>query len=121
MRCIQVAIVSDGRRNCNAQTLEYLTNLGLFNAEHMYEALESSSSVSLHLFESSVLLSDSLSKKHKPLQILFALKEENGGKLDSHRWFFNAFAAQLRPKYTFVRTTIIIIMKAVFCAKIYCI
>jgi cellulose synthase/poly-beta-1,6-N-acetylglucosamine synthase-like glycosyltransferase len=30
------------------------------------------------------------------------LKERNGGKLDSHLWFFNAFANHLNPKYTFL-------------------
>ena len=34
--------------------------------------------------------------------MIFALKEANGGKLDSHLWFFNAFADQLNPKYTFL-------------------
>ena len=28
--------------------------------------------------------------------MIFALKEANGGKLDSHLWFFNAFADQLK-------------------------
>ena len=26
-----------------------------------------------------------------PLRLLFALKERNAGKLDSHSWFFNGF------------------------------
>ncbi len=37
---------------------------------------------------------------YPPMQILFALKEKNGGKLDSHLWFFHAFAEHLQPKYT---------------------
>jgi cellulose synthase/poly-beta-1,6-N-acetylglucosamine synthase-like glycosyltransferase len=31
----------------------------------------------------------------KPLQTIFGLKEHNAGKLDSHLWFFNAFAEQV--------------------------
>ena len=43
---------------------------------------------------------DTQREYHFPLQLIFALKEKNGGKLNSHLWFFNAFAGQLNPKYT---------------------
>ena len=32
-----------------------------------------------------------------PVQILFCLKEQNKKKLNSHRWFFNAFGPLLQP------------------------
>lgn len=32
-----------------------------------------------------------------PIQILFCLKEKNAKKLNSHRWFFRAFAPILNP------------------------
>ena len=32
-----------------------------------------------------------------PVQILFCLKEKNQKKINSHRWFFNAFADVLAP------------------------
>lgn len=32
-----------------------------------------------------------------PTQILFCLKEKNQRKINSHRWFFQAFCAQLKP------------------------
>src|SRR5690606_928330 len=32
-----------------------------------------------------------------PIQILFCLKEKNAKKLNSHRWFFNAFGPLLNP------------------------
>jgi chitin synthase len=35
-----------------------------------------------------------------PLQAVYALKEQNAGKLNSHLWFFNGFAEQLRPEFT---------------------
>lgn len=39
-----------------------------------------------------------------PTQILFCLKEKNQKKINSHRWFFNAFAPLLQvccsPAYT---------------------
>lgn len=37
------------------------------------------------------------------MQLVFALKETNGGKLHSHMWFFNAFCEPVQPKYTVVR------------------
>jgi len=32
-----------------------------------------------------------------PVQVLFCLKEQNKKKLNSHRWFFNAFGPLIRP------------------------
>jgi chitin synthase len=32
-----------------------------------------------------------------PVQILFCLKEQNKKKLNSHRWFFNAFGLLIQP------------------------
>lgn len=57
--------------------------------------MQISNDVTLHLFETTVILSDSLTRAHSPLQLVFALKEHNGGKLDSHRWFFNGVASQV--------------------------
>ncbi|CEO96773.1 hypothetical protein PBRA_005377 [Plasmodiophora brassicae] len=101
-RRFQVVIVSDGRRQCHPKTLEYLQLLGAFNQAVMDDALEASTDITMHLFETTAILSDSLTAYHNPLQIVFVLKEDNGGKLDSHRWFFNALAAQVRPTYTFL-------------------
>lgn len=35
-----------------------------------------------------------------PVQVVFCLKEQNKKKLNSHRWFFNAFCEQLQPEVT---------------------
>lgn len=32
-----------------------------------------------------------------PVQILFCMKENNAKKINSHRWFFNAFGSVLQP------------------------
>ncbi len=32
-----------------------------------------------------------------PVQVIFCLKEKNKGKINSHRWFFNAFGPILEP------------------------
>ena len=34
---------------------------------------------------------------HIPVQVLFCLKEKNQKKINSHRWFFNAFGPILQP------------------------
>ncbi|CAG8811139.1 35182_t:CDS:2 [Gigaspora margarita] len=56
--------------------------------------------VTTHLFEyTTQLMVDNDFKIHNilPVQIMFCLKEKNTKKLNSHRWFFNAFAACLNP------------------------
>lgn len=32
-----------------------------------------------------------------PIQVIFCLKEQNKKKLNSHRWFFNAFGPLIKP------------------------
>ena len=32
-----------------------------------------------------------------PVQVIFCLKEKNAKKINSHRWFFNAFGPVLNP------------------------
>jgi chitin synthase len=34
---------------------------------------------------------------HMPVQVIFCLKEKNQKKINSHRWFFNAFGPILQP------------------------
>jgi chitin synthase len=36
---------------------------------------------------------------YPPLQIMYATKTTNRGKLDSHCWFFDGFAYLLQPDY----------------------
>lgn len=36
-------------------------------------------------------------RNHVPVQVLFCLKEKNQKKINSHRWFFNAFGPILQP------------------------
>ncbi|DAZ97368.1 TPA: hypothetical protein N0F65_003391 [Lagenidium giganteum] len=98
---VAVAIVSDGRTKASATCLEYLTDLGAFDEEIM-TVTSAGVDVQMHLFESTVQLvrNDNFEAYYPPIQIIYALKENNGGKLNSHLWFFNAFAEQLIPTYT---------------------
>jgi cellulose synthase/poly-beta-1,6-N-acetylglucosamine synthase-like glycosyltransferase len=36
------------------------------------------------------------------MQVAFLLKEENAGKLHSHRWVFNSFCTQVQPEYIYL-------------------
>jgi len=99
-----VAIVIDGRTKANKETLRYASSAGFFSEELMNDALDQNMSPTMHLFEYTAQLKEdeNFEKRFPPMQIIFALKEHNGGKLDSHLWFFNAFADQLIPKYCFL-------------------
>jgi chitin synthase len=100
-----VVIVIDGRTKANKETLNYAAANGFFNPDLMEEALgQSDLHPTMHIFEYTAQLKEdeNFEKRFPPLQIIFAIKEHNGGKLDSHLWFFNAFADQVIPKYTFL-------------------
>ncbi|KAJ0401193.1 hypothetical protein P43SY_007612 [Pythium insidiosum] len=98
---VAVAIVSDGRTKASASCLDYLTSLGAFDEEIM-TVTSAGVDVQMHLFESTVqfMRDDNFEAFYPPIQIIYALKEHNGGKLNSHLWFFNAFSEQLLPTYT---------------------
>jgi len=49
--------------------------------------VDNSQTVYLHLFENVIYYKD-----YPPMQFMFALKEFNAGKLDTHLWFFEGFA-----------------------------
>lgn len=100
---VLVCIVSDGRQKANPGTLKFLESIGLYD-EDVMTITATGADVRCHLFEHTVQLTKDKSFNRKkpfpPLQVLFALKEHNAGKLDSHLWYFNAFAEQILPNYT---------------------
>ncbi|EQC40891.1 hypothetical protein SDRG_01956 [Saprolegnia diclina VS20] len=98
---VAVAIVSDGRTKASKTCLEYLKAVGAFDEEIM-TVTSLGVDVQMHLFESTLQLVENQNFEafYPPLQVIYALKENNGGKLNSHLWFFNAFSEQLNPKYT---------------------
>ena len=66
--------------------------------------------VQMHTFSYAAQLQPSSDKlkrrygqRYPPMQTMFCVKEHNGGKLDSHKWFFDAYCAQLNPTYVVVR------------------
>ncbi|RHY39101.1 hypothetical protein DYB30_006661 [Aphanomyces astaci] len=98
---VAIAVVSDGRTKASPTCLEFLTQLGSFDEEIM-TVTSLGVDTQMHLFESTVQLVENHNFENfsPPMQLLYALKEHNGGKLNSHLWFFNAFAEQLNPTYT---------------------
>ncbi|CAK4677720.1 hypothetical protein LEN26_010192 [Aphanomyces euteiches] len=104
---ILVCVVSDGRTKANKGTLNFLRDIGVFDEDAM-NIMMVGVDVQCHLFEFCVQLkkgktiADSVASKHlfPPTQVVFALKEHNAGKLNSHEWYFNAFAEQVQPEYT---------------------
>ncbi|CBQ67884.1 probable Chitin Synthase 3 [Sporisorium reilianum SRZ2] len=103
---VVVAIISDGRKKIHPRVLDCLAALGVYQdgvAKNMVDGKE----VQAHLYEYTTQLSIDSKLQFKgaerglvPMQIIFCLKEKNAKKINSHRWFFNAFCPILQPNVT---------------------
>ncbi|KAG8862908.1 Chitin synthase, class 2 [Tulasnella sp. 330] len=97
---VVVCVVSDGRNKINGRTLKVLSLMGCYQ-EGIPKDTVGGKDVTAHLFEftSQVMVTDTgeVSSSACPIQILFCLKEQNKKKLNSHRWFFNAFGPLIKP------------------------
>ncbi|KAF9241557.1 glycosyltransferase family 2 protein [Melanogaster broomeanus] len=101
---VVVCIVADGRKKIHPRVLDCLTLLGVYQpGDHMKNAVNNKE-VTAHLFEytTSFALDPNIQFKYPdkgivPTQIIFCMKEKNQKKINSHRWFFNAFAPMLQP------------------------
>ncbi|KAH9837347.1 chitin synthase [Rhodofomes roseus] len=97
---VVVCVVSDGRSKINKRTLQVLSLMGCYQ-EGVAKDTVGGKDVTAHIFEftSNVVVSEKgeVSKSACPVQIIFCLKEQNKKKLNSHRWFFNAFGPLVRP------------------------
>ncbi|KAF9502229.1 chitin synthase 2 [Pleurotus eryngii] len=97
---VVVCVVSDGRSKINKRTLQVLTVMGCYQ-EGIAKDSVGGKDVTAHIFEytSSVVVTEKgeVSQGVCPVQILFCLKEQNKKKLNSHRWFFNAFGPLIKP------------------------
>ncbi|KPI40563.1 Chitin synthase 2 [Cyphellophora attinorum] len=101
---VVVCVVSDGRAKINERTKAVLAGLGVYQdgiakqrvnekdvTAHIYEY---TTQVGLELKGQQVVLKP---RTNTPVQILFCLKEKNQKKINSHRWFFQAFGRVLDP------------------------
>ncbi|RIA86343.1 Glycosyltransferase Family 2 protein [Glomus cerebriforme] len=100
---VVVCVVSDGYEEINKTTKAYLAAIGVYQ-EGVIKKEVDNKSVTAHIFEyTSQLCLDPDMKPvgekvdYTPIQVLFCLKEENTKKINSHRWFFNAFGRNLNP------------------------
>ncbi|KAF7972219.1 hypothetical protein HWV62_18722 [Athelia sp. TMB] len=97
---VVVCVVSDGRSKVNKRTLQVLNLMGCFQEGVMKDSV-GGKDVTAHIFEytTNVIVTDSgeVSTGACPVQVLFCLKEQNKKKLNSHRWFFNAFGPLIKP------------------------
>lgn len=97
---VVVCVVSDGRNKVNKRTLQVLSLMGCYQ-EGIAKDSVGGKDVTAHIYEytTSVIVTDTgeVSKGSCPVQLLFCLKEQNKKKLNSHRWFFNAFGPLLKP------------------------
>ncbi|RSH88864.1 Chitin synthase, class 2 [Saitozyma podzolica] len=99
---VVVCIVADGRKVVDPRVLKVLQLMGVY-AEGVAKDTVAGKEVQAHIYEytSQVVVSDSgeVGFGSVPVQIVFCLKEQasNKKKLNSHRWFFNAFGPLIRP------------------------
>ncbi|KAJ3417009.1 Chitin synthase, class 2 [Chytridiales sp. JEL 0842] len=101
---VVVCIVADGRSKIHPDVLKALSLMGVFQ-DGLAQSSINGEAVEGHLFEYTAQTFfdpklNAWSSEHgfKPMQILFCLKERNLKKINSHRWFFNAFAPILLPQ-----------------------
>ena len=101
---IVVCIVSDGRAKINKRTQAVLAGLGVYQ-EGIPKQQVNNKDVTAHIFEYTTQIGMDLKGKLVqlkprsacPVQLLFCLKEKNQKKINSHRWFFQAFGRVLDP------------------------
>ncbi|WVQ68402.1 uncharacterized protein L199_006610 [Kwoniella botswanensis] len=97
---VVVCIVADGRKVVDPRVLKVLQLMGVY-AEGVMKDHVAGKETQAHIFEytSQVVVSDTgeVGFGSTPVQLLFCLKEQNKKKLNSHRWFFNAFGPLIKP------------------------
>ncbi|KAF9892337.1 Chitin synthase, class 2 [Aspergillus nanangensis] len=100
---IVVCVIADGRKKVHPRTLNGLAALGVYQ-EGIAKNIVNQKQVNAHVYEYTTQVSLDSDLKFKgaekgimPCQVIFCLKEHNQKKLNSHRWFFNAFGRALQP------------------------
>lgn len=100
---IVVCVVSDGRAKINPRTRALLSGLGVYQ-EGIGKQQVNGKDVTAHIYEYTTQVGLQIKNdvvqlipKQQPVQVLFCLKEKNQKKINSHRWFFQAFGRVLDP------------------------
>ncbi|KAF8420791.1 chitin synthase-domain-containing protein [Tirmania nivea] len=105
---VVVCVVSDGRAKINPRTRSVLAGMGCYQ-EGIAKSSVNNKDVTAHIYEYTTqvgievqgdvvkLIPGGKSGNTCPVQMLFCLKEKNQKKINSHRWFFQAFGRVLEP------------------------
>ncbi|KAH8893355.1 glycosyltransferase family 2 protein [Thozetella sp. PMI_491] len=101
---IVVCVVSDGRAKINPRTKALLAGMGVYQ-EGIAKQQVNGKDVTAHIYEYTTQIGLTIKNdtvqlttaKQQPVQMLFCLKEKNQKKINSHRWFFQAFGRVLDP------------------------
>lgn len=100
---IVVCIISDGRAKINPRTRAVLAAMGVYQ-DGIAKQQVNGEDVTAHIYEYTTQMTleikkgvVGLKKGNTPVQMLFCLKEKNQKKINSHRWFFQAFGEVLNP------------------------
>ncbi|KAH0832307.1 glycosyltransferase family 2 protein [Lanmaoa asiatica] len=100
---VVVCIVGDGRKKINSRTLSVIATMGAYQ-DGIAKSIVNERPVTAHIYEYTTQISVSPSMEIEgaekgivPVQLIFCLKEKNQKKINSHRWFFNAFGPILQP------------------------
>ena len=101
---IVVCVVSDGRAKINPRTRAVLAGLGVYQ-DGIAKQQVNGKDVTAHIYEYTTQVGLEMKGKmvhlkprtETPIQMLFCLKEKNQKKINSHRWFFQAFGRVLNP------------------------
>jgi chitin synthase len=100
---IVVCVIADGRQKVHPRTLNALAAMGVYQ-DGIAKNVVNQKEVTAHVYEYTTQVSLDEGLKFKgaekgivPCQMIFCLKEKNAKKLNSHRWFFNAFGRALTP------------------------
>lgn len=102
-RKVVVCIIADGRKKMHPRVLDCLAALGVYQ-EGVAKNVVNGKRVEAHLYEYTTQLSIDSNLQFKgaerglvPVQVLLCIKEQNAKKINSHKWFFNAFGPLLQP------------------------
>ncbi|GAB7350007.1 hypothetical protein MBLNU459_g0683t1 [Dothideomycetes sp. NU459] len=100
---IVVCVVSDGRAKINPRTRAVLAGMGVYQ-DGIAKQQVNGKDVTAHIYEYTTQMAIEIKKGvvqvkkgNTPIQMLFCLKEKNQKKINSHRWFFQAFGSVLDP------------------------
>lgn len=104
---IAIIIIVDGYSKMNPTVESYAYRKLHLLVPGVMRPTMNGDNVTCHWFERTVQLTKhkTVSAPYPPMQTVLCVKQRNGGKLNSHLWFFRGFCELVQPRYTVVRFT----------------